>query len=110
MGIQPGRPIDYLRATKLRRSVRLCPLARNSYGFVAVIFPISTVLYAKDQWNGPATRAGTRRPRAGIERQLLGIGVQDAAELLPFRAVPALQPHLSPVLIDGSARVDGNAR
>jgi hypothetical protein len=36
-------------------SVRLCPLARNSYGFVAVIFPISAVLYAKDRWNGPAT-------------------------------------------------------
>ena len=50
------------------------------------------------------------RSRADIERQLLGIGVQDPAELLPFRAVPALQTHLRPVLIDGSARVDGNAR
>src|SRR5258705_6994981 len=41
-------------------SVRLCPLARNSYGFVAVIFPISAVLYAKDRWNGPAISASTR--------------------------------------------------
>src|SRR5258708_39681379 len=30
------------------------------------------------------------RPRAGIERLFLGIGVHDPAELLPFRAVPAL--------------------
>src|SRR5258708_9596501 len=48
--------------------------------------------------------------RGGIERLLRGIGVHDPAELLPFRAVPALQTHLRPVLIDGSARVDGNAR
>src|SRR5260370_31609818 len=46
-------------------------------------------------------RAG-RVPASNVS--LLGLGVQDAAELLPFRAVPALQQQLSPVLIDASAR------